>query len=240
MEFKQLMQNYNPAFTKKTINCELHGENVESTLSGKCVACMKVSELKDKEEEFEAYIHKKKESSGLIKKEKFLNARFDNYEISNQHQQEIFNLLKSYNLKENILLLGKTGTGKTHLACALIDKFLRQYKSCYYVKFYQLAKIQVQDKKLYEAILGVDFLVIDEYGASDSDAKSNILFEVIDQRYDQVLPTMLLSNLSVETFKSNLSDAIYSRIKEDCIAKLCNWEDYRIKNTNPLKLVKTA
>lgn len=215
-------------YEKVNMDCDIHG-NTEALVNGECRAC-KDDKIRQEEKRIqEQKILEQKQHSGI--KERYLNALFSNYKIEHIKQQEVVNILKSFDGEKNIILTGSVGTGKTHLSCALIDRLLRLNKSCYYVKFYELAKIQIQDKKLFDLIIKKKFLIIDEYGVSESDYKSNLLFEVIDQRYDAVCFTMLISNLNREKIKEKMQSALYSRLKEDSISMGCNWDDYRLKGS---------
>lgn len=214
--------------TNWRIDCEIHGKEVECRSNQTCVQCNLEKEAAQIAKAKDARLSAAKEKSGVSKR--FSQANFDNYTADLPKQQELLAVMKAYKLESNIILFGKTGCGKTHLASALIDKFLKQDKRCYYIKFYQLAKIQIQDKNLFAYIMNTDFLAIDEYGISDSDYKSSLLFELIDQRYDDMKPTMIIGNVTIEEFKKSISDALYSRLKENCIAFNCNWADFRLSD----------
>ena len=215
------------------MDCEVHGNGVEALLNGKCVLCVKERVSKEDNIAHEYQIMKSKELAGI--KSLFMNATFDNYAITNAKQQILIERLKAYDLKQNMVLIGKTGTGKTHLLIALIDKLIRQGKKCHYVKFYQLARIKVEDKKLFQNMLNCDFLVIDEFGVMDSDFKSDLLFEIVDMRYDDQKYIALISNLEAGQLtpssdgKTGLSNTLYSRIKQNCLSVNCDWIDYRLK-----------
>lgn len=212
--------------TLKFIDCVTHGKGIRATLNGKCERC-----LKEKQEKQEKIIADKKLLDNKINagiEERFIRANFENFKAVTQYQNQVYKQLKNYGGKKNVVFLGKTGTGKTHLACALIEKFLLEGRRCFYVKFYELLEFKIQNKQKFSQILNADFLVIDEYGSSDSDNKSNLLFEIIDKRYGKMLPTMLISNLSGDELRKNMNDATYSRIKSDCESILANWSDYRM------------
>ena len=59
-----------------------------------------------------------------------------------------------------------------------------------------------------------------------------ILTELINQRYQAMKPTILLSNLPLESKKDDslrsvLGERVISRLKESTDVLICNWEDYR-------------
>lgn len=220
------MELNNITFDKKYIDCEIHG-NSDALLNGKCAACFK--ELQEKE--------KAKENSQrklLIKRDinippRYFNATFDSYIPDNSKAAELKRLCQDYKYDINLILVGTVGVGKTHLACAIIDKAIDNKRSCYYVPYYRLADIKIRDPQLYKALLTVDVLVIDEYGVQDTTNKNNYLFEIINERYNNIVNTILLSNLTLQTFKENIGEAAHSRLKENVQTHEAVWQDYRKK-----------
>jgi len=226
--------------------CSIHGNEL-MYINGKCGKCI---EEKENIENFNLLvkIHEKMKLKAGIP-HRFLTSTFDNYECTTEHQKQIKNDLKNFNYDKNICFLGKTGNGKTHLACALLSKRIsntnfdkEDYSSfklrfnvqvdCAYIKFYYLAHLKVKEFQEFKKIINKKFLIIDEVGTSDSDFKNNLLFEIIDERYDNILSTMLISNLPVDAFKSILTPASYSRIKENFIVFDTDWEDFRLIKSN--------
>lgn len=215
--------------TRKSINvmidCPVHG-NTPCYLNQECVMCAEAKFKIMTTRRRESLVDRKTEA-GIRKL--YLDSTFVNYKVENSEQQVVHSTLSTYEYGKSIVLHGGVGTGKTHLACALVDKMLQLDFSCYYVKYFNLASIQIEEKKLYKSIVSRDFLVIDEFGRSDSDYKTCLLFEIIERRCDDLLPTMIVSNLDTATIRHALGDALYSRVKRSCIAFKTSWEDYRLK-----------
>lgn len=212
----------------KTINCLTHGDNSPCYVNQNCIACSTEKQLAKQIYENEERIKTLKIANGVP--ERYLHTSFDNYIVTNEKQKAIVATLKGYSCDSNIVMVGQTGCGKTHLALACLNQLLRDGKKAYYSKFYKLFKYQINDKYYFDRLLKADFLIIDEYGVSESDKKSSLLFEIIDERTDNNAPTVLISNLTANDFKASISDALYSRLKENCISFNFAWEDYRLKN----------
>lgn len=212
----------------RVVNCEIHGENSPCYVNRNCIACSKEKQTAKENYETEERIRALKIANGVP--ERYLNTSFDNYTVTNDKQNQIVGALKGYSCDSNIVMVGQTGCGKTHLALACLNELLRKGKRAYYVKFYKLFKFQINDKQYFEKLLRADFLIIDEYGVSENEKKSNLLFEIIDERTDNNLPTVLISNLTTTAFKESISDALYSRLKENCINFSFNWADYRLRS----------
>ena len=75
----------------------------------------------------------------------------------------------------------------------------------------------------------VEFLVIDEVGVQfGTETEKFIFYEVINRRYENVLPTVLISNLTSDELKTFIGDRAFDRFREDGGAILAfDWESYR-------------
>jgi hypothetical protein len=72
-----------------------------------------------------------------------------------------------------------------------------------------------QPKSVLDHYASLDLLVIDEVGVQfGSPAEMTILHEVINARYESVLPTILISNLPPEQLKEFISDRIFDRVTD--------------------------
>jgi DNA replication protein DnaC len=63
----------------------------------------------------------------------------------------------------------------------------------------------------------------------DSANKNNYLFEIINERYNNMVNTIIISNLTLQTFRDNIGEAAHSRLKENVKTQEAVWEDYRKK-----------
>jgi DNA replication protein DnaC len=212
---------------KVFVNCFMHGPISEALLNGNCRQCKEDAEAKQHNDDYQSMIMQKKRDSGVP--ERFLEFTLANYPVQIESQATLIKTLSDYDFKHNVVLLGKVGTGKTRIGCSLVDKAVSKKLSAYYSKYYQLTRLAIDDKTTFKRISNVDFLVIDEFGVSDTDYKTQLLFELFDQRYDAMKATMLITNLSVKQLHEKIGDALYSRIKQDCVSFKCDWEDYRLK-----------
>jgi DNA replication protein DnaC len=105
---------------------------------------------------------------------------------------------------DNVLLVGKTGVGKSHLAQALGHRACRAGHSVQYVAaqamFVQLRAARADasyDRKLLR-FTAPDLLIIDDLGLRElSGEESQDLFEIVRQRYERG-STVISSNRAVE------------------------------------------
>lgn len=63
-----------------------------------------------------------------------------------------------------------------------------------------------------------------QYG---TDGEQTILFDVLDRRYRDLQPTILLSNQDVAGLKTFLGDRAMDRLKECARFVPCQWPSYR-------------
>ena len=234
-----------PAFEKKFTICKTHGDNIPALLNGNCSLCYLHENNSVNATQFRNNFEKQIKKSMLPTR--YLKSTFDNYIPTCDKASQLKQHLQTFDFKKNVLLVGKTGTGKTHLACALINKAIKQNISCLYLPFYRAINYKIHDKALFERVLSCQMLVIDEYGVQDSGFKKELLQEIIDERYlestdNDPLITILISNLKLSPSLEDIAngnktgflidsihDATRSRLKENffhCVE--IDWEDYRV------------
>lgn len=230
------------------VTCEIHGKT--ESLNGKCDECREdkilANEQKKRKYTIESLTKRyiaNESNIPLI----YQDSRFNNYPVDIKLQAKVIRELQETEDKKNILFFGTTGMGKTRLACAhaaeLIqneiskydDKKLNQHDCrfelkniVYYQKFYNLTDLKIKNYAKFEELFVTNFLIIDELGVGDSEFKSEVLFEIIDQRYDRGLNTMLIANLKINEWKDKLAAPLFGRLKQNCHVICEAWKDYRI------------
>jgi DNA replication protein DnaC len=145
--------------------------------------------------------------------------------------------------RENVILLGPSGVGKSHLAIAL---GVRATERGYKVRFITAADLVLQlekarredrfDQYLKRAILGPRLLILDEIGYLPlQKQQADLFFQVIAKRYEQG-SVILTSNLSFgdweETFDGNaaLTSAMLDRLLHHAHVIQIRGESYRLRH----------
>lgn len=158
--------------------------------------------------------------------------------------------------RENVILLGPSGTGKTHLAISLAMKAVERGCKARFITaadlVLQLEKARREDRfdtYLRRAILGPRLLILDEIGYLPlRKEQADLFFQVIAKRYEQG-SVILTSNLSFGdwegTFADNaaLTSAMLDRLLHHAHVIQIRGDSYRLRQARKSGLLggkKTA
>ncbi|MCD6585494.1 MAG: IS21-like element helper ATPase IstB [Desulfobacteraceae bacterium] len=142
--------------------------------------------------------------------------------------------------KQNILFLGKSGTGKTHLATALGMEACTQGVRTRFITGCGLVNelVEARDEKMLRRILKRYFnyglLIIDELGyVPFSKAGAELLFQVLAERHERksvIITTNKGFGDWTEIFgDASLTAALLDRITHRAHVINSTWESYRLK-----------
>jgi len=127
-----------------------------------------------------------------------------------------------------IVMLGKNGTGKTHLAVcavkALGGKILTMYEISTRIRATYSQKAKEDELEVTDELARLKMLVIDEIGRTKgSDAEENWLSYIIDKRNSRGLPLILISNKHSRKScpEKGCKDCIENYLSEDIMSRLC-------------------
>lgn len=238
-------------------NCEIHGEFTDicfmKNFWRKCPDCNKIRS--DAENAKQESIKRNEERRQWNEKignagipERFITRTLSTYQADDKNDKQVRVLKFCTEYAENFsdhkktglsfLMLGLPGTGKTHLSIGIALEIMKQGRSAVFTSASRMLRA-VKDtyhKESYfseKQVLAVyetcDLLILDEVGVqTGSDYEKNIIFDVINSRYENVRPTIILSNLSIDECKLYLGERVFDRMREGGgKAFLLDWPSYR-------------
>lgn len=243
-----------------TVICEKHGpfEQKSQKLMSKvfkttCPGCS--SDRKAAEAEIEnrqhaearkAKIRKLLGDSGIPKR--FAMRTFDNYKAESTDQQRALAVARYFardfdkflESGASLMFCGKPGTGKTHLAAAIANAVCEQGRSAVFMSVLKATRMvkdtwkkgaDVAESQVYKGLVEPDLLILDEVGVQfGSEAEKLILFEILNGRYENVKPTIVISNLLPAEVTDYLGDRVVDRLQEGGGSTVVfGWESYRVR-----------
>lgn len=242
---------------ERTINCDTHGEYTSTgkmylgkrEIWSRCPGCVQDYDdgLKRKEEERRALARQAEmeraiESAAIPKR--FIGRMFDNFNANTDEQQAALRITQEYAADfgnhmrrgTGLILSGLPGTGKSHLAAAILQAIMPRHVGLYITCMGMIRNVRGTWRKDSErsetevlAILcEVDLLVVDEIGVQyGTDGEQTILFDVLDRRYRNMMPTILLTNQAKQGFKDFIGERSYDRLTETSRWVSFDWASYR-------------
>lgn len=184
------------------------------------------------------------EKNEILREEKFLKAKKIKYllkhtNIPKRYRTSNFNIKSAIQRKvadyyienftknsldeaSDILLFGAIGTGKTYLSCAfareLIEKKMIEVK---YITEYMLLDLYFKKSYVeFERYKNVSILILDEIGKRELiDWQMIQLEELLSYRFNEMLPTIYISNLTDKEFKVFVGDRLADRLNESKIKR---------------------
>lgn len=227
---------------ERTDVCEAHGaftaRNILRSVWTGCPACRAE---KRAAAEAEAEVAAKAEEIARWQKRighagippRFQSRTLDTYTASTEGQKAALAFARDYaagfdvvmETGQSAVFIGTPGTGKTHLAIGIALAIMGQGRSALFttairalrrVKETWARGSEETEREAIEALVYPSLLVLDEVGIQfGSDTEKLILFDVLNERYEQRKPTLLLSNLTLPEVRDYLGERIFDRLRED-------------------------
>lgn len=174
--------------------------------------------------------------------DRFKSRTFETF-VTNDANKNAYQKCKNYADKfphddgQGLILIGGYGTGKTHLAVAILHELLRKDVAALFATVPELLeeirKTFGGDKgsaksNLLHSIKTAKFLILDDLGAEKAtDWVREQLFMIINARYEDMLPTIITSNLLIDELEKQIGARTVSRIIEMCEGVIFDGDDYR-------------
>lgn len=146
----------------------------------------------------------------------------------------------SLDVGRNLLLLGAPGTGKNMLAALVCKDLVAGGRIVLHTTVAKLVR-RIRDSwrggtfgdgetAAFEIFTKPDLLVLDEIGVQrGSEDEARIIFDVLNDRYDAMKGTVLISNERLSDIEAYLGKRTMSRILEQHVLVPFTWADYRCR-----------
>ena len=191
---------------------------------------IRITKQREQERKEKEKIQAEKEKEEQIKKWKkqgitprFFDATWDNYIADTPEKQKAKDKMKIAWIK-NLFVTGNNGTGKTHLAMCLVKD------GAIFCVAAELFRTVRENQRIEQKIINemgtCKLLIIDETGRQKgTDFEQNLLFEIIDKRWNNMLPTTIIGNIGEREFADLYGQAILDRLRPETVE--FNWESKR-------------
>jgi DNA replication protein DnaC len=223
-EIKEIMPSF--AQTDNRTKCKVCNSLYIGNL-GDDFICIDCKERLEVQREMQELKSKKLES---LLKNANIPARYKNAGLTPKNEAQkkalvfmVDNFRADLSNARDLLLFGSIGAGKTHLAIAFILKYMQTFlKQCVYLTEWHLFELYAQ--KEYRSIdryKNAQILILDEIGKRELVEWQRVqLEELISYRYNEMLPTIFITNLKESEFKEFVGDRLADRLRDNNIKRI--------------------
>jgi DNA replication protein DnaC len=261
-------QAFSMTETDTLMTCRVHGHYHAKLVNllgremqvGDCPVCESEKQAKEQSDRKMAVQRQASDAIRSVIPPRFQSATFETYLHDSQEKRRALSICRKYADRWDdrkakggcLVLCGKPGTGKTHLAAGIMREVIgnevmagnnnfglhgRNYPVIYTTVTEMMREVKStyaknSDKSEIDVIRkysSVSLLVIDEIGASrGTETELITLQEIIDSRYQHILPTILISNLAESELAAYIGERAVDRMYENGGAVIAfNWESHR-------------
>ena len=175
---------------------------------------------------------------------RFIGRNFDNFHATTDAHRKALSIAREFaegfsghlNRGSCLVFSGGPGTGKSHLAASILQAILPAHVGVYTTFMGMIRLIREtwhptslrRESEVLADLGSVPLLVLDEIGVQyGTEAEHTLLFEVMDRRYRDQMPTILLTNQDKDGFRRFVGDRVYDRMTETARWVNFDWPSYR-------------
>lgn len=242
----QKMAGFN--LDKQVRHCSLHGEYQALQTPVGMSDCPKCNAQR----QHEALLRQEAQASerAMLRRaaipERFSDRRIDTFKATNPRAEAAQTIVRAFandfaearKTGRGMILCGGVGTGKTHLAIGAVRQITAAGFTALYAvlldTFRLIKDTYRKDSAVTETVamarlISPDLLVLDEIGVQHgTDTERMLMFSILNARYNQMKPTMLISNLAREPLEAYLGERAFDRMREGGGRMVVfDWESYR-------------
>lgn len=171
---------------------------------------------------------------------RFIGRSFDNFIATTPEQHKALRMCRRFAEQfdtvlekgHTLILIGRPGNGKSHLACAILQHIMPAHVGAYTTTMDLVRKLRAgwggnsgSEVQVLAELGSLPLLVIDEIGVQfGSEGERIHLHDVLDKRYRDMLPTILITNVEDVDFQKFIGDRVYDRLNEIGFWVNFSWE----------------
>lgn len=223
-----------------------NGDEELTVVVGTECDCMREERERRKREEAE-----RKDREAIIKlrrlsmmDKRLSEATFDNTTITKENERVVGMAMRYVDkfdrmmeVNQGLLLWGKPGTGKSHLAAcianALLDKGVPVVMTSCIRLMDEMFNSDEAEGSILSRINTAKLLILDDLGAErGTEYAMEKVYDIIDARYRACKPMVITTNLTLDQLKTEPDSAkgrVYSRVLEICHPIRVECEEWRLK-----------
>jgi DNA replication protein DnaC len=248
----------NTVLGERDAACETHGPFVSKGVRlniinkeiwSQCPECASDREKAERRAEAEARAARERERlEGLIRASgipaRLKGCTFSTYNAASDGQKHALQVAMDYardfrrhaKTGESLIFAGRPGTGKGHLAAAIMQALMPEHLPVYTTCLDMIRSVRDtwrKDSKYSESQVlqeyeDAELLIIDEIGVQyGTDGEQTVIFDVLDRRYRQMRPTVFITNQDRTGFTQFIGERSFDRLKQTAKWVAFDWASYR-------------
>jgi DNA replication protein DnaC len=178
---------------------------------------------------------------------RYANCTLENFEVTNPAQRKVLEQVSQYandmparlEAGQGLVLFGPSGTGKDHLMVALMRKAILEHRksvrwlngASLFAMFRDAMDSKTSEESLVKRLSGPHVLVLSDPQPAMGTLtpyQSQVLFQVIDERYRSQSPTWVTMNAANGAeAEAKIGTATVDRMRDGALTLFCNWPSFR-------------
>lgn len=238
----------------ETCQCDKHGEYegeffwvADRWFGGNCPQCdeerkREEAEAKRREEQHRKELRLQNLMQRSLIPKRFEGRTLDNYHADSEGQKRALKIAKKMagsgpDTGTSLVFCGKPGTGKTHLACGVAQAWIHEGNPALFatvlaairhIKSTYNRESEITEEQAIATFTDIDLLILDEIGVQlGTEHEKMLLFEIINERYQEMKSTILISNLTKDELTEYLGERVMDRFRETGAVVAFDWGSYR-------------